>query len=378
LGRRRRLALAGWDLGSALEDLRRLVYALRPPVLDQLGLLGSLREQLPRMSVPVILSTPETLPPLPGAVEIAAYRIVTEAVTNGARHAAGTACTVTIACADWLTLEIRDDGTSDRLWPPGVGMTSMRERATALGGTWRAGPTGAGGRVLVELPLSLAGERNMTAPTSDIRVLIVDDHHIVLEGLAALLASVDGMTVVGEATSGERAIGIIDEVHPDVVLMDIEMPGIGGIEATRRITAAHPNVALVMLTMYGEDEFVFAALRAGARGYLLKGAKQEDVIRIIGGIAKGDAVFGPDVAGRVLQAFANPGPAARPFPQLTDREREILGLMANGWPNGRIARQLSLSAKTIANNVSAILMKLQAPDRSAAIVQARRAGLGDP
>ncbi len=133
-----------------------------------------------------------------------------------------------------------------------------------------------------------------------------------------------------------------------------------------------------MLTMYGEDEFVFAALRAGARGYLLKGAKQEDVIRIIGGIAKGDAVFGPDVSGRVLRAFTAPGPVARPFPQLTDREREIPGLMANGWPNGRIARHLSLSAKTIANNVSAILAKLQAPDRSAAIVQARRAGLGDP
>ncbi len=116
-----------------------------------------------------------------------------------------------------------------------------------------------------------------------------------------------------------------------------------------------------MLTMYGEDEFVFAALRAGARGYLLKGAKQEDVIRII-----------------VLRAFTAPGPVARPFPQLTDREREIPGLMANGWPNGRIARHLSLSAKTIANNVSAILAKLQAPDRSAAIVQARRAGLGDP
>jgi signal transduction histidine kinase len=109
------------DLGSALEDLRRLVYALRPPVLDQLGLLGSLRQQLPRMSLPVILSAPDTLPPLPAAVEIAAYRIVTKAVTNVARHATATACTVTIACADWLTLEIRDDGTSDRLWPPGVG-----------------------------------------------------------------------------------------------------------------------------------------------------------------------------------------------------------------------------------------------------------------
>ncbi|WP_235498119.1 MULTISPECIES: response regulator transcription factor [unclassified Frankia] len=133
-----------------------------------------------------------------------------------------------------------------------------------------------------------------------------------------------------------------------------------------------------MPTMYGEDEFVFAALRAGARGYLLKGAQQEDVVRTVRAAARGDAVFGPDVAHRVLRAFTDPRPAAKPFPELTDRERDVLGLLANGWPNGRIARHLGLTPKTVANNVSNILTKLHATDRAAAILAARRAGLGDP
>jgi DNA-binding NarL/FixJ family response regulator len=215
-------------------------------------------------------------------------------------------------------------------------------------------------------------------PRPPIRVLIVDDHRIVLDGLSALLDSVDDIDVVGEADNGEEAVALADTAHPDVVLMDVEMPGIGGVEATRRITAAHPDVAVVMLTMYGEDEFVFAALRAGAHGYLLKGAQQEDVVRTIGAVARGDAVFGPDVARRVLRSFADPQPAASPFPQLTDRERDVLTLLANGWPNGRIARRLSLTPKTVANHISNILVKLHAPDRAAAILSARRAGLGEP
>ncbi|WP_163551516.1 response regulator transcription factor [Candidatus Frankia alpina] len=220
----------------------------------------------------------------------------------------------------------------------------------------------------------------MTAPPPSppaVRVVVVDDHRIVLEGLTVLLDSVDGIDVVGEATSGEEAVERVAALHPDVVLMDIEMPGIGGVEATRRISRDHPDVAVVMLTMYGEDEFVFAALRAGAHGYLLKGAQQEDVVRTIGAVARGDAVFGPDVARRVLRAFTDPAPPPTPFPQLTDREREILSLIANGWPNTRIASHLGLTTKTVANNVSSILTKLQVPDRAAAIIHARRAGLGD-
>lgn len=218
----------------------------------------------------------------------------------------------------------------------------------------------------------------MTEDTGPVRVLIVDDHRIVLEGLAALLDSVDGIEVVGEATSGEQAVALAGTANPDVVLMDVDMPGIGGVEATRRIRATHPGVAILMLTMYGEDQFVFAALRAGARGYLLKGAQQDDVIRTIGAVARGDAVFGPDIAERILRAFTNPAPTAVPFPELTDRERDVLGLVANGWPNNRIGRNLGLTPKTVANHVSNILTKLNAPDRAAAILRARRAGLGEP
>ncbi|MGF7237677.1 MAG: response regulator transcription factor [Frankia sp.] len=218
----------------------------------------------------------------------------------------------------------------------------------------------------------------MIADAGPVRLLIVDDHRIVLDGLAALLDSVDGLEVVGEATSGEQAVELAGAVRPDVVLMDVDMPGIGGVEATRRIRAAHSGVAILMLTMYGEDEFVFAALRAGARGYLLKGAQQDDVIRTIGAVARGDAVFGPDVADRLLRAFVNPPPAAAPFPELTDRERDVLGLVANGWPNSRIGRSLGLTPKTVANHLSNILTKLNAPDRAAAILRARRAGLGEP
>ncbi|MGI5144193.1 response regulator [Streptomyces sp. CA-106110] len=218
----------------------------------------------------------------------------------------------------------------------------------------------------------------MSEPDRPVRVVIVDDHRIVLDGLAALLNSVEGIDVIGEAASGEESVALVGTLGPDVVLMDVAMPGIGGVEATRRITAAHPDIAVVMLTMYGEDEFIFSALRAGAHGYLLKGAQQEDVVRTIGAVARGDAVFGPDVARHVLRTFSQPQPATVPFPQLTDREREVLALLANGWPNSRIGRHLTLTPKTVANHVSNILTKLQTPDRTAAMLRARRAGLGNP
>jgi DNA-binding NarL/FixJ family response regulator len=162
---------------------------------------------------------------------------------------------------------------------------------------------------------------------------------------------------------------------PDVVIMDIEMPGIGGIEATRRL-AAQSTCAVLVLTMYGEDEFVFAALRAGARGYLVKGAQQADVLRTIRAVASGDAVFGHDVADKLLHAFTVPVSDKRPFPELTEREREVLALLADGRSNVVIGRTLTLTPKTVANHISNILTKLQAVDRTEAVVRARRAGLG--
>lgn len=210
-----------------------------------------------------------------------------------------------------------------------------------------------------------------------VRVVLVDDHPIVRDGLRALLGSVDDVDVVAEAASGEEAIEVVRNTAPDVVIMDIEMPGIGGIEATKRLAAAHPRSVVLVLTMYAEDEFVFAALRAGARGYLVKGAQQEDVLRTIRAVARGDAVFGQDAADRLLRTFSSaPVPTQAPFPELTEREREVLTLLADGNTNAVIARRLGLRPKTVANHVSNILTKLQAVDRAEAVVRARRAGLG--
>src|SRR3954453_7526384 len=204
-----------------------------------------------------------------------------------------------------------------------------------------------------------------------VRIVLVDDHPVVRDGLQALLGSVDDMNVVAQAGSGEEALEVVAETNPDVVIMDIEMPGIGGIEATRLLMATNPDCAVLMLTMYDEDEFVFAALRAGAHGYLLKGAQQDDVVRTIRAVARGDAVFGHDVANRLLKSFTTAAPDASPFPELTDREREVLDLLADGLPNGVIAHRLNLTTKTVANHVSNILTKIHAGDRAEAVVRAR-------
>ena len=209
-----------------------------------------------------------------------------------------------------------------------------------------------------------------------IRIVLVDDHPVVRDGLRALLASVDDVEVVGEAASGEEALEVVAAADPDVVVMDVEMPGMGGIEATRQLVAAKPERAVLVLTMYDEDEFVFAALRAGARGYLVKGAQQEDVLRTIGAVARGDAVFGQSVADRLLQTFSDGVPPTTPFPELSDREREVLLLVADGLSNPLVGHRLGLSAKTVANHVSNILTKLQVGDRTELVVRARRAGLG--
>jgi DNA-binding NarL/FixJ family response regulator len=214
----------------------------------------------------------------------------------------------------------------------------------------------------------------MNTEANPLRVIIVDDHPIVRDGLRSLLSSIDDIELVGEAGTGEEAITLVDATKPDVVIMDIEMPGMGGIEATRVLAAHHPAIPILALTMYGQDEFVFAALRAGARGYLLKGAQQQDLLGAVRAVAQGQAVFGPDVADRLLATFSST-PSPRPFPELTDREREILSLITGGEGNVQIARRLGLSAKTVANHVSNILTKLQVQNRAEAIAVARKAGL---
>jgi DNA-binding NarL/FixJ family response regulator len=209
-----------------------------------------------------------------------------------------------------------------------------------------------------------------------IRVVLADDHPVVRAGLAALLTSLDGIEVVGVASTGREAVREVITSRPDVAVLDLQMPDLDGFAATRELGRSAPDVAVLVLTMFEDDDSVFAAMRAGARGYLVKGAEQEEIARAIQAVAAGEAIFGPGVARRMLGFFSAPPPAAEPFPELTTRERQILDLLAAGLSNSAIADRLDLASKTVANNVSAIFTKLGIADRSAAIVRARNAGLG--
>ena len=213
--------------------------------------------------------------------------------------------------------------------------------------------------------------------TESIRVLIADDHPLFRDGLSALLTDGPDTELAGVASSGSEAVDLAIATQPDVIVMDLHMPGLNGIEATRRIVADSPHIAVLVLTMFDDDDSIFSALRAGARGYLLKGADQEQIRAAIRAAANGEIIFGTQLAARML-AYFTAGAAAPPqvFPQLTDREREVLDLVAQGRANAAIAARLGLSQKTVRNHVSNILTKLQVADRAQAIVQARDAGLG--
>ena len=214
----------------------------------------------------------------------------------------------------------------------------------------------------------------------DIRVVVVDDHAIVRDGLVALLGALDGVEVVGSAEDGRQALHVVDATTPDVVVMDIQMPHLDGIEATRFITGRHPEVRVVMLTMNEDDETVLSAIRAGASGYLLKGSGADEVLNAVRTASAGGMVFGAALAARVASYFATARPPVperdEPFPDLTDRERDVLELLASGSSNDAIARAMYVSDKTVRNIVSSIYTKLHAPDRAAAIIKAREAGLG--
>jgi DNA-binding NarL/FixJ family response regulator len=211
-----------------------------------------------------------------------------------------------------------------------------------------------------------------------LKILIADDHPLFRDGMRGLLSTQPDMEVAGEATTGEEAVALAVELEPDVVLMDLRMPGGSGLEATRRILAARPRVRILVVTMFEDDATVFTAMRAGARGYILKDDDKDDVLGAIRAVGRGGAVFGPGVASRLADFLTTARPAVpkESFPLLTDREREMLHLMARGASNAEIARLLSLSTKTVANYVSNILQKLQVPDRKAAVARARDAGLG--
>ncbi len=211
-----------------------------------------------------------------------------------------------------------------------------------------------------------------------IRVLIADDHQLFRDGLKALLLSAPDTEVLGEAATGKEAIQLAAESQPDVILMDLQMPDMDGIEATRHIVRTNPHLNVLMVTMFEDDSSVFAAMRAGARGYVLKGAKHDEMLRAIRAVSSGEAIFSPTIAARLMSFFA----ASRSvipeetFPDLTDREREVLNLIARGDSNADIAQALTISVKTVRNHVSNIFSKLQVADRAQAAIRAREAGLG--
>lgn len=218
----------------------------------------------------------------------------------------------------------------------------------------------------------------MTAVEAEpVRVLLVDDHPMFLEGLRLVLSGEPGIEVIGEATDGNTAVTSALDLQPDVVVMDLNLPGQRGIDATRQIVAASPHIGVLVLTMFDDDDSVFAAMRAGARGYLLKGAARAQVVRGITSVSAGEVIFGPSVARHMQRFFEAPPVTAALFPGLTPREHEVLELVARGRSNTDISRVLGVSGKTVRNHVSNIFAKLQVADRAQAIVRARSAGLGE-
>jgi len=216
-----------------------------------------------------------------------------------------------------------------------------------------------------------------------IRVLIADDHALFREGVRAILKSVHDIEIVGEAGNGQEALTLASELTPDVILMDIQMPDLNGVEATQRILKTQPGVGIIIVTMLEDDDSLFSAMHAGARGYVLKGADKAEMLKSIRAVAGGEALFGPAIAARLLNFFhdkpsqpksESPSP---PFPDLTDREREILACIARGDTNSEIAEQLTISLKTVRNHVSSIFNKLQVTNRAQAAIRARDAGLGE-
>ncbi len=215
-------------------------------------------------------------------------------------------------------------------------------------------------------------------PDTRIRILVADDHRLFRDGLRALLTSAPDLEVVGEAGDGEEVVTQAAVLQPDVILMDLQLPGINGVEATRRILHSQPRVNVLVLTMFEDTDTVLAAMRAGARGYILKDTDEEALLRSVRAVASGEALFGPGVAERLMRYLAEATPSAEraAFPELTDREREVLWLLAQGLSNQEVAGRMGISLKTARNHVSNILARLQVADRTEAVARARAAGLG--
>ena len=385
----------------ALTDMRAMLGVLRTDepaagLAPQPGIgdLGALVERVRATGLPVDLAVEGTPFPLGAAAELTAYRIVQEALTNTLRHAAARHASVTIVYDEpQVRVQVADDGTAndstanDGTAKPqggrrGHGIDGMRERAALHGGTLRAGPV----PKFREFRAGLASRSHPRAARVSISVLLADDQPLLRRGFRMILETEDDLTVVAEAGNGEEAVDLARRHAPDVVLMDIRMPGTDGIEATQQITAAGPLPKVLVLTTFDVDEYAFGALRAGASGFLLKDVRPGELVAAIRTVAAGDAVISPRVTRRLLEEYAQvlplaPGQREQRFPKLdtlTDREREVLIAVARGLSNTEIAASLFVSEATVKSHVGRILSKLALRDRVQVVVLAYEAGLIQP
>ena len=372
---------------QALTDMRAMLGVLRTDepaagLAPQPGIddLGALVERIQATGLPVDLAVEGAPFPLGAAAELTAYRIVQEALTNTLRHAAARRASVTIVYDQpQVRVRVADDGTAQA--PDGHrghGIDGMRERAALHGGTLRAGPT--------RTTRGLAGRGHPREARVSISIVLADDQPLLRRGFRMILETEDDLTVVAEAGNGEEAVDLACRHAPDVVLMDIRMPGTDGIEATQQITAAGPLPKVLVLTTFDLDEYAFGALRAGASGFLLKDVRPGELVAAIRTVAAGDAVISPRVTRRLLEEYAAvlplaPGQREQHYPQLsalTEREREVLIAVARGLSNTEIAASLFVSEATVKSHVGRILAKLALRDRVQVVVLAYEAGLIQP
>ncbi len=365
---------------DTVADVRRLVYGLRPPAVDDLGLIGAIKEQAQAMGGVEVHGTVDE--DLPAAVEVAAYRIALEAMTNSLRHGAGRWCRVGLELDGNLHIVIEDDGVGlPEQSAPGSGSprcANAPANSAAPGRSRAATPRG---------PWSWPSfpwrrrhdNRSGNDPNlgrSTIRALIADDHPVFRSGLRTMVEDAADLEFAGEASDGQEALELCRAAPPDVVLMDLRMPGTSGVAATAALAAELPAVRVLMLTMLEDDTSLVPALRAGARGYVLKGAAPAEILRAVRAVAAGQAIFDVGLADRLAGlVVGKAGQRPYPFPELSRREHDVLHLLAAGHSTTAIAAQLSLSEKTVRNNVSTVLVKLRATDRPAAIIRAREAGI---
>jgi DNA-binding NarL/FixJ family response regulator/signal transduction histidine kinase len=369
---------------ESLDELRSLILGLRPPELERDGLEGALRKELEMLGhvhgieIELEVDGPASAggPNGDGEREFAILRIAHEALNNAVRHARADHITVRLSQRpDVVTVEVRDDGVGfdprrAEVRSRHLGLTSMEERARELGGTWRSA------RRLAPAPPSYCGWRAMA---DAIRILLVDDHAVVREGLRNFLALQDGLEIVGEASDGAEAIEQAQRLEPDVILMDLVMPGLDGIGAMRQLRVRSPASRVIVLTSFLEDERVLPAIQAGAAGYLLKNVAPAELARAIRAAHAGEAIIDPTAAARLMHAIADDArPRIEQPERLTRRERDVLELIARGQSNKRIAFELGISEKTVKTHVGHLLAKLGVSDRTQAALMAVEEGLVSP